>query len=123
MSKLLSGITHAIVSVPTKQDAKVSGTFAMVDLCFGPGDDTSLSGFRYTRDEDGKSMWQGPMIEVIRDGRRVVLPVFKGDLLLETTRLASAAVARIKKDLGQPAWGTRYRILRDRVLIEDPPKE
>jgi hypothetical protein len=123
MSRLLSGITHALVSVPTLQDAKASGTYALVDLCFGPGDDTALSGFRYSRNEDNKMMWQVPMYEVIRNGHRVLLPIFKGALLIETTKLASQSVARIKRDLGEAAWGKRYRVLKDQVLIEDLPKE
>lgn len=122
MSRLLSGITHALVTVSTREEAKATNTFATVDLCFGPGDDTALSGFKYTRNEEGRTVWNVPMYEVIRNGRPMVLPVLKGDLMLEATRMASQAIARIKKDLGGPAWGVRYRILKDQVLLDNIEK-
>lgn len=98
-------------------------TYALVDLCFGPGDDTALTGFRYSRTAEGQAMWVGPMFDVVRSGRIVSLPVFKGDLLVETTKLASKAVSRIKKELGESAWGKRYHVFKDSIEVEDLPKE
>jgi hypothetical protein len=72
---------------------------------------------------DGKPAWQVPMFITIRDGRQVTLPVFKGRLFLEATKLASAAVAHIKKDLGESCWGKRYQVFKDRIVVEDLPKE
>jgi hypothetical protein len=123
MARLLSGVTHAIVIVPTSADARANNTFAIVDLCFGPGDDTCIAGIRYTRDAAGQTMWQVPMVEVVRHGRRTSLPVLKGKLLVEATKLASTAVARIKKDLGGSGWGKRYQVYKDQILVEDLPKE
>lgn len=123
MARLLTGVTHAIVLVPTKADAQASNTFATVDLCFGPGDDSCISGIRYIKGADGKAMWQVPMFTIFRDGRSVMLPILKGRLFLEATRLAAAAVAHIKKDLGESGWGKRYQVFKDRVLVEDLPKE
>jgi hypothetical protein len=123
MIRLLPGITHALVIVPSKEDAKASGTLAYVDLCFGPGDDTAITGIRYTLNEERQLVWQVPYIETFEDGRVVVRPVFKGDLLREITQLASASVNKLKKTLGKPAWGQRYRILKDQVLIDEPTKE
>jgi hypothetical protein len=123
MNKMLSLVTHAIVSVPTQKDAKASNTYAMVTLCFGPGDDTALSGFRYTRNEEGKPMWQVPMFDSYRDERHVSLPVFKGALFLDCTRIASASVAAITKQLGKSSWGKQYHVFKDRVEEIDLPKE
>jgi hypothetical protein len=123
MSRALTGITHAVVSVPEKKDAHASNTYATVELCFGPGDDTALTGFRYIRNAEGKPMWQGPMYEVVQNGRLVQMPVFKGELLLETVRMASRALSRIKKDLGEAAWGKRYHVFKTHVVPEDLPKE
>jgi hypothetical protein len=63
------------------------------------------------------------MFTIFRDGRSVMLPILKGRLFLEATRLAAAAVAHIKKDLGESGWGKRYQVFKDRVLVEDLPKE
>jgi hypothetical protein len=91
---------------------------ALVDLCFGQGD-AAISGLRYVK-ADGQMAWHAPAITVYRGGRNEVLPVFKGALLLEVCKLASAAVARIKKELGRPAWDKQYLVLKDRVVVQDP---
>lgn len=118
MNRLLLGVTHALVSVPTREESKRTSTFALVDLCFGPGDDTAISGLRYVRNQDGQMAWQGPMFTYIANGHDCLQPVLKGTLLVDVVTLASQALNRIKKDLGAPAWGTQYRILKDQTLIE-----
>jgi hypothetical protein len=110
-------VTHAIVHIPKESDAKQSGVMAVVDLCFGQGDN-AISGIRYVK-SDGRMAWHAPMIQVLRDGAWISLPVFKGELLVEVCKLASQAVARIKKQFGSPAWNKQYLVLKDRVILQD----
>jgi hypothetical protein len=118
MAKLLAGVTHALVTIASAQDAKTTGTTATVSLCFGPGDDTSIGGLCYTKVE-GQKAWHVPQFQVFRDGKPVILPVFKGDLLVEVCKLASAALARIRKDCGAPQWGRQYAVYKDRVELKE----
>lgn len=117
MPKHLTGITHALVSIPKEDDAKRSGVMAVVDLCFGQGD-TAIAGLRYVKD-DGRMSWHSPMIQLLRNNSWVNLPVFKGEILLEICKLASQAVTRVKKQFGRPAWDHQYVVLKDRVVEKD----
>lgn len=116
MTRHLTGVTHALVTIPKESDAKQTNVMAVVDLCFGQGD-TSISGIRYVK-SDGRMSWHAPMVQLWRNGAWVHLPVFKGELLVEVCRLASQAVTRVKKQFGRPEWDKQYIVLKDKVVLQ-----
>lgn len=109
MSNLLSGLTHAVVSVPKREDSEASGIRASVSLCFGPGDDTAVTNIHYVKGAEGM-VWVVPHVDVVLDGRSIKSPVFRGELLEKICQVAARALERVKEHLGTPSWGTSYRV-------------
>ena len=50
----LNGVTHAIVRNLSAEDAKASGIYSYIELCFGPGDDDALVGLSYVKIDKSK---------------------------------------------------------------------
>lgn len=113
--RLLVGITHAIVDVPAREDARQSGVVAEVELCFGPGDDTSICHIQYVR-TDGAFSWRVPHVPVVKDGRQTMHPVFRGELMAQLCNVAARALDRIKQDFGKPEYGVRYRVADNKAV-------
>ena len=109
MSNLLSGLTHAVVSVSKREDSEASGIRASVSLCFGPGDDTAIANIHYVKGTDGMQ-WLVPHVDTVLDGRPVKSPVFRGELLAKICQVAARALERVKEHVGTPAWGVSYRV-------------
>jgi hypothetical protein len=109
MSATLSGITHALVSVPKREDSEQSGIRASVSLCYGPGDDTAIANIHYVKGMAGMT-WTVPHVEIVEDGRKVWSPVFRGELLEKLCDAASRALDRVKEQIGTPKWDTSYRV-------------
>jgi hypothetical protein len=106
---ILSGVTHAIVTVPVQSDAKQTGTRALVALCYGPGDANAISNIRLQTVENGVE-WQVPHVEVFENGQQMWVPVFRGELLEKLCQTAARALERVKEQIGTPQWNTRYRV-------------
>ena len=117
-SKFLSGITHAIVSVPTREDSEVSGIRASVAFCYGPGDDTAIANVLYTKGVDGL-VWTVPHVDVVVGGRWVKSPVFRGTFLDVLCQAAARALERVKESVGAPNWGTSYRVYTGISKVEE----
>jgi hypothetical protein len=102
-------MTHAIVTVPTHQDADASGIRASVAFCFGPGDENAITCIHYRCCESG-AFWEVPHVEVVVDGHKTMTPVFRGELLMKLCQAAARALERVKETIGTPQWGTTYRV-------------
>ncbi len=117
MGKYLTGITHAVVSIPNESDAKQSSVMATVDVYFGQG--TAICGMKYVK-QNKLMAWRAPMIQLLKDGKEwVSVPVFTGLILAELCKLASQAVSRVKRQFGSPTWGHKYIVLKDKVIHQD----
>ena len=110
MTKLLGGVTHVIVEVPSRSDSDRSGVVALVNLCFGPGDDAGIAHIQAIRGKEHSLIWRVPHVEVWKDGKRELQPVFRGELMHQVCAAAARALDRIKRDIGRPQYGKKYRI-------------
>jgi hypothetical protein len=119
--RLLAGITHAIVEVPSRNDSHKSGVVAEVELCFGPGDDTSICHIQYVRGLTGTPVWRVPHIPVVKDNATQLHPVFRGELMEQICNVAARALDRIKEVFGRPEYGLRYRVADSKAVLM--PKE
>ena len=109
MTRFLTGMTHAIVTVPERKDSDSSGIRATVSFCFGPGDENAITCIHYRRCESG-TFWTVPHVEIIEAGRKTMVPVFRGELLEKMCHAAARALERVKEQIGAPHWGTSYRV-------------
>jgi hypothetical protein len=109
MVRFLTGMTHALVYVPSKEDVNGTGIRATVSLCFGPGDENAITNIHYVR-SDGGLFWEVPHISTTRNGRPVKSPVFTGELLEKLCQAAARALERVKQQIGTPDWDTTYRV-------------
>lgn len=115
--RLLAGITHAIVDVSSKSDAHESGVVADVELCYGPGDDTSICHIQYVRSATGPLVWKVPHVMVTENGVVKSKPVFRGELLEQLCQVAARALDRIKQEYGRPQYGARYRVADNKAVL------
>ena|ERR1035438_1184981 len=109
MASILTGITHAIVTVPSRADSQASGVRASVALCYGPGDDNAITNINLLHSSGGSS-WNVPHIQEIRDGKWIWVPVFRGEVLEQVSDTAARALERVKEQIGKPQWNTSYRV-------------
>lgn len=115
---LLSGISHAIVTVPSREDSAQSGVVASVELCFGD-DQTSIAHVHRARGVDNRLVWNVPHVQIVKDGRQQMSPVFRGKLLVQLCTVAERALERIKKDVGRPEYGKRYRVADNQAVLDE----
>lgn len=108
--KLLAGVTHALVTVPAREDADRTGVRAIVDLCYGPGDDTAIGQIYLSKNIDGEMAWNVPHTQMLYKGQCINKPVFRGELLVMLCAAAAKAVDHIRTELGKPEYGKRYRV-------------
>lgn len=107
--KMLTGVTHAIVTIPTKADSDASRIRALVSICFGPGDDNAIGNIAYALGEDGM-YWKVPHVEIFENGIAVWSPVFRGELLEKMCQMGARSLEHVKAQIGSPKWGTKYRV-------------
>lgn len=119
-TKILNGVTHAIVTIPEKAVALETGVRAVVDLCYGPGDDTAICEITLMKSEDDL-VWTVPHVRSsVAPGHKVLVPVLKGQLLLKSCEVAARAVDRVKRDFGTPKYHTKYRVFAgDTKAVEE----
>lgn len=121
MANLLNGITHAIVTVPSRKDSEQSGIRANVQFCYGPGDETAIGNIHWVYRNEITS-WRVPHVPIIENGIVIQSPVFKGELLEKLCQEAFRVLEHIRKQKGNPSWGKRYRVLGtgiDAQVIEE----
>lgn len=121
--RLLVAVTHILVTIPNKDDALATGVRATVDLCFGPGDDSAISQVQLVKRDDDLA-WEVPHVPYRRgNSHKCMVPVFRGRLLEEVCEMAARAVEHIKRDLGIPQYGMRYRVFvadnQVKVVVEE----
>jgi len=108
-TKILAGITHALVTTSEKADAAETGVVAVVDLCYGPGDDHRMGQIQLIRRGEDLG-WMGPQVLKTIAGRQIICPVFTGEPHDLVCRAAARALERVKTDIVKPKFGTRYRV-------------
>jgi hypothetical protein len=108
-AKFLAGITHAIVTTSKKADAETTGILAVVDLCYGPGDDHRMGQIQLIQRGDDVG-WMGPQVLKMVGGRQIICPVFTGEPHDFVCRAAARAWERVKTDIVRPKYGKRYRV-------------
>jgi len=114
LSRCLTNVTHAVVSIPTKPDFIKSKVCAVVDICLG--NNNAINGLEYIKQYDGTMCWRAPSYKQIRNGNIETVPVFKGDLLAELCQLALKAINNIKNKCGRPQCGHTYVVYSNKVI-------
>jgi hypothetical protein len=110
MNKLLAGYTHMIVRTLTTQDSDISGVVAYVDICYGPGDDSSLANIPWRKLGPKQVGFASPTAVIAREGKKVAVPVFKGRLNEEICALCAQSIDTIKKQFGTLKSGHTYHV-------------
>lgn len=118
MPKFFPGVTHAIVStVYDKIDMdSMKGVLAFVEVCFGPGDDSSLCRILIKK-MDGPTAGvtaHVPNAICLHGGKKEWLPIAKGAVADELKMLALIAFDRVKSAYGLK-FNKTFRVLAKSV--------
>lgn len=110
MSKILPGITHAVVRTPKKEDSQAMGIFAYVDLCFGPGDESCIRNVSFKKASVGLEYEANvPRSMSIVDGKKVYQKLVTGDAETMVVLVASKALDKVRAEKGLK-YGRSYRV-------------
>lgn len=120
MSKVLTGMTHAIVRTNTKADAELTKIYAYVDLCFGPGDENALCNIAYKQNGAGHPEFTPPVTAVVKDGKKVIVPLVTGQVATKILLAATAALDRVKAAKGLK-YGKSFKVFANGV--EEIPQQ
>lgn len=123
MSKVLAGMTHAIVRTTSKEDAQQSKVFAYVDLCFGPGDENAICNIAYKLNGSTPE-FTPPVTAVIKNGKKVLIPLVTGQVATTILVAATRAIDRVKSAKGFK-YGREYKVFSnnvEEVLVEAATK-
>jgi hypothetical protein len=111
MSRILTGLTHAIIKTPTKTSANKSGIYALVDLFYGPGDDNAIRGIAWKKTGDRQYAFQVPTIKaMVEEDNWVNIPVFTGEIATDLIRQAARSMDAVKKSINHFEYGKTYRV-------------
>lgn len=113
MSKILPGVTHAIVRTPKKEDSLAMSIFAYVDLCFGPGDEDAICNIAFNRAAGGFTC-EMPRSSTIINGQREHKHVMVGKVASTMVAAATKALDRVKSEKGLK-YNKSYRVFANSV--------
>lgn len=114
MTKILPGVTHAIVRTPKKEDSlAMGGVFAYVDLCFGPGDEDAIRNISFKKEGAG-FVTSVPKSKLIADGEIVYQPALIGQVASTMVAAASKALDRVRSEKGLK-YNKSYRVFANSV--------
>lgn len=109
MSKILPGITHALVRTPKKEDSfAMGGVFAYVDLCFGPGDESAIRNISFKKNGTGFTSHVPNSVSIV-DGKRVYQKIVTGQAESLMIMAATRAMDRVRSEKGLK-YGKAYRV-------------
>jgi hypothetical protein len=109
MKQLLVGYTHTLIHTTPKEVAKLTGVYAYVDICYGPGNQDAIANIPW-RLVDKQMAFTSPRTAVAVGTAREVRPVFTGQLNQELCAICTAKIVQIKKQFGVVRSGKTYRV-------------
>lgn len=114
MSKILPGVTHAVVRTPKKADSiAMGGVFAYVDICFGPGDADAIRNISFKKEGAGfVTTIPGTILTV--DGKIDYQPAMVGQVAATIIAAASKALDRVKSEKGLK-YNKSYRVFANSI--------
>ena len=108
-----SNLSHTWIRTNTKEGIERTGVAAVVILCFATEPESRVS-LWFGRDKDdphGKFDFLTPSVPIdVPDGEAKKFPCLFGGVSEVMIKLASAAQARLRAELGKPGYGKLYKL-------------
>lgn len=111
----LAGVTHAVVTTTSEADAKESGIYAYVELCFGLNGDNSISAIPYIKISKNTFGAQSPKVKIKFRGKEVERPVFTGAVGEKICVMCNNNMEIVKRVVGKYEYEKRYKVMSGRA--------